>query len=125
MKIYESARRYYKILEYDRPIRDEIIRSGVESIPGKSNYIYDAIIHGNAKEVERHAHSLKGIIGYFNIDEIYNLVYELEKMGREDRLEGAEKVYGKLKILLDDMNEFFSIDGWEENLINSIKESDI
>jgi len=111
-----NEKRYEKILELDEIIRDEVIKSSLKSFPVKLSEIYNALINSDADEIARHAHALKGAIGYFDAKYAYSLASELEMMARENRTGESLPVFYKLKASLEDMMEFFESPDWEQRL---------
>ncbi|MGH8058792.1 MAG: response regulator, partial [Candidatus Entotheonellia bacterium] len=75
-----------------------------------------AITTGDAKGTEGVAHSLKGIVGLFGAEHAYNLAAELEKLGREDRLETALSLVHQLEQELEQITAFFAAPDWMDHL---------
>jgi CheY-like chemotaxis protein/HPt (histidine-containing phosphotransfer) domain-containing protein len=66
--------------------------------------IEKAVASRDSAAISEAAHSLKGSIGYFAARPAYQLVSQLEGMGREDKLDGIEKVYETLKAEIERLN---------------------
>ena len=69
--------------------------------PGLETGIREAIDGGNAADLRRHAHTLKGSAGVFQAGATVDAAQRLEKMGREGDLDGAEEVLEALTHELD------------------------
>lgn len=67
--------------------------------------LYEAILAKDAQRVMAAAHTLKGSIGHFSLDEPYVLAQTLESAGRDGRLEGVRELYDRLELLLDALAE--------------------
>lgn len=67
--------------------------------------IEKAINTKNAKDLELHAHTLKGVMRNFYYDEAVTYLQELEKNARESNFEGADELFENSKI---NVMEFFS-----------------
>lgn len=57
---------------------------------------------------------MKGASGNLGLMRIYELSSRIEKMGKEVKLEGIEKIYKELKEELNRFKEFVSQPGWRE-----------
>ncbi|MDE2729685.1 MAG: Hpt domain-containing protein, partial [Gemmatimonadota bacterium] len=56
---------------------------------------------GNAADLRRHAHTLKGSAGVFKADAVVDAAQRLEKMGRDGDLDHAEEALSTLAHELD------------------------
>lgn len=56
----------------------------------------EALEQSDAKGVELHAHTLKGMLSNFFIDDLIEVAFGIEKMGRSGNLAGYEASYEKL-----------------------------
>ncbi len=65
----------------------------------------EAVATGNAEEVDRAAHALKGSISTFTTLRPYLLARELEFCGKEGRLEAAPQLLDGLKTALRDLDQ--------------------
>jgi signal transduction histidine kinase/CheY-like chemotaxis protein/ligand-binding sensor domain-containing protein len=61
----------------------------------------EAIHRNNALALERAAHSMKGSIGTFAAQKAYETARRLEELGREGRIQDAERVYASLEAEID------------------------
>lgn len=69
--------------------------------PGLETGIRAAVDAGNAADLRRHAHTLKGSAGVFRAEAAVEAAQRLEKMGREGDLDGAEEAVSALAHELD------------------------
>ena len=60
-----------------------------EDSPGQMTRIHDAIKHGDAQALMAAAHTLKGSLLVLSADKASNAALELEKLGRQSKLQGA------------------------------------
>jgi len=100
----------------DRELLKELAEDFVEDGARQLEELRESLEHGDPGQIERRAHSLKGMVGNFGAQAAYELVYELENMGRASRLDGAFSVYQKLEQEMERLKRFFSEPGWEERL---------
>jgi two-component system sensor histidine kinase/response regulator len=56
-----------------------------------------SIIHDDGNELEQTAHTLKGVIGNFDVGEAYDATLWLERIGKSGNLEEAGKSYQALE----------------------------
>jgi two-component system sensor histidine kinase/response regulator len=66
----------------------------------------EAIKTGEAKVVEREAHSLKGAADNLGVKPIADIALRLEFLGRTKDLAGAKKMIGNLKAELKRLEEY-------------------
>lgn len=85
----------------DRELLQEIARLLLDDYPRSMREINAAIVAGDAKRLEREAHSLKGSIANFGADPVVQAALELEKMGRLGDLSGAAAGLEQLQRALD------------------------
>ena len=111
-----NFKEFRKILNLDKEIIKDIVKSSLNSFPKKLDEIYIAIKSGDTQKARQHAHGLKGVIGYFGAKSIYDLIHELEVLGDETILEDALDIYKKLKYEVEYLCDFFSKDNWEDRL---------
>ncbi|MCK5329397.1 MAG: Hpt domain-containing protein, partial [Candidatus Latescibacteria bacterium] len=90
----------------------ELAESFVEDCARQLDELLESLENGDAGQIERRAHSLKGAVGNFGAKSAYDLAYELETRGRESRLNGAIQVYQKLEQEMDRVKAFLSKPRW-------------
>jgi len=84
-------------MEGDWELLSEIGEIFFESHQEMLNDLEKAIQSGNAQEIEREAHGLKGVLGNFSAKKAYQTAYRLEKLGREGKIKEAAQLYEQLK----------------------------
>jgi PAS domain S-box-containing protein len=60
-----------------------------------------ALLEGNAAKLGEAAHSLKGMVAFFGVDSVTQAALQLEKLGRQGDLGGAQEALGRLTHELD------------------------
>ncbi|MBN2374674.1 Hpt domain-containing protein [bacterium] len=63
--------------------------------------IQSAVQAGGGENLRASAHMLKGVLANFNVPEMTDLAYTLEKMGKEGRIDGAEETLSQLEVMID------------------------
>lgn len=84
-------------LEGDVELLKEIAAMFVEQCPGLVSRMRDAVAGMNAAEIERAAHTIKGSVGNFAAKAAFDAALELERIGRDGTLDGAEAASAKLE----------------------------
>jgi HPt (histidine-containing phosphotransfer) domain-containing protein len=77
-------------------------------VPKQLEILVKAIKTGEAKVVEREAHSLKGGAGNLGAKPMADLALQLEFLGRTGDFAGAKKIIGNLKTELKRLKEYFN-----------------
>lgn len=81
----------------DETLLQSIIHLFYETYPAYLTEIENAISAGNANDLEKSAHALKGTIGNFTVSNAYQTALHLEKMGQQNCLNEADSTYQTLK----------------------------
>jgi two-component system, sensor histidine kinase and response regulator len=81
----------------DTSLLKEIVVLFMEDCPLLMARLQDAIACGDAEEIERAAHSLKGSVGSFAAKAAFNSALTLEQMGKSADLQGAPDAYAALE----------------------------
>ncbi len=102
------------MVDGDKEFLKELVELFKKDYTEKLEEISSAIQKKDFKTIDEVAHSLKGASGNLGLMRIYELSFEIEKMGKEAKLEGVEKIYEELKKELNRFKEFVSQPGWEE-----------
>lgn len=76
--------------------------------PQKLAGISRAIEEKDFKVLDKTAHSLKGASGNLGLTRVYELAFEIEKMGKAENIEGIDKIYQELEKELERFKEFAS-----------------
>ncbi|MEW6382229.1 MAG: PAS domain S-box protein [bacterium] len=78
----------------------EIFNLFVEKYPDYREAIRTAISENDGKELKRAAHSFKSTVSYFKASSVIELALSLEFMGKEGKLEGAERILSQIEYLI-------------------------
>ncbi len=81
----------------DNEFLEKMLQEFVESAPKQLEMLEGAIKKGDAKLVEREAHSIKGAAGNLGATGIADVSLRLELLGRKTDLSGAHEVIARLK----------------------------
>lgn len=101
-------------VDQDKEFLKELIDIFSSDYPQKLSQISQAIKEKDFKTLNEVAHGLKGASGNLFLTKVSELALELEKRGKENKIEGAEEIYQELKEELEKFREFISQPGWEE-----------
>ncbi len=84
----------------------EIVDLFVVVVPQQISSLKQAIQEGDNKQTAFYAHSLKGMFGNLVIKPLQDYCQQLEMMGRNENIDGAEKILGRISDMFDQvMNE--------------------
>ncbi|OPX22954.1 MAG: hypothetical protein B1H02_05515 [Candidatus Latescibacteria bacterium 4484_107] len=103
----------------DKELLKELAESFVEDSTGQLEELRESLELGDAEQIGRKAHRLKGAVGNFGAKAAYNLAYELETRARESRLDDAFPLYEKLEQEMKQVKAFFAEPGWLEGIISN------
>jgi two-component system sensor histidine kinase/response regulator len=92
--------------EGDKEFFKEMLREFLSYAPKQLDKLAEAIKTGDAKVVEREAHSLKGAAGNLGAKSIADLALRLEFLGRRGDFAGAKEMIGDLKAELKRLEEY-------------------
>jgi signal transduction histidine kinase/CheY-like chemotaxis protein/HPt (histidine-containing phosphotransfer) domain-containing protein/predicted hydrocarbon binding protein len=92
----------------DKEFFKEMVGEFLGYVPKQLEKLTEAVERGDAKVVEREAHSLKGAAGNLGAKPIADLASQLELLGREKNLTGAMDMFGNLKTLLKELEGYFN-----------------
>ena len=92
-------------LEGDRELLREIIAMFLQEHPSMIEQIRAAIAEQNAGALQRAAHKLKGCVGYIAADDLAQLAYRLECMGRAAALDRAGECFNELLAVLEEVKQ--------------------
>ncbi len=85
-----------KRFDGDEGFLTELVEIFINDIPEQLSRIKEAVDNRNSKDLEKSAHKLKGAVANFVENAAFETALQLEMMGRENRLDGAEETYGTL-----------------------------
>ena len=100
----------------DMEFLKELIEIFKTDCPEKLAGISRAIKEKNFKALDKTAHSLKGSSGNLGLTLVYELSWEIEKMGKTKNMEGANKTFKQLEEELKRFKNFVLKPGWEEKI---------
>ena len=81
----------------DTGLLGELLNLFCEQRPKQLTDISDAIKTGQSEQLQSVAHALKGALGNLGGMHAFNLAQALEKMGMDNKLQGAETVFQQLE----------------------------
>jgi len=82
----------------DEQLMTELIRLFLEDLPARLAAIDAAVTSGNAGELHKAAHALKGSAGTMATGRLFNSAHLLERIGAESRMDAAEAAWSELAI---------------------------
>ncbi len=85
-----------KMLEDDEEFLKELAEIFINDAPEQMSEIKEAVISRNNEALEKSAHKLKGAVANFGRNTTTDTAFKLERMAKENKLDGAEEVYGSL-----------------------------
>ena len=99
-----------KRFDGDEGFLSELVEIFINDIPEQLSRIKEAVDNRNSNDLEKSAHKLKGAVANFVENAVFETALQLEMMGRENRLNGAEEAYGTLvkevECLVNALKEF-------------------
>ncbi len=81
----------------DEVLLQEVMEIFLEDGPKQMTSLRHALAEGNAKDVEKTSHNLKGELGYLGISAVSQKAGELEEMGRKGNLQRAAEVFSRFE----------------------------
>ena len=85
----------------DTSLMEEIFRLFIEESVHQRKRITGAIDAADSSTLESGAHSLKGSVGYFKVDQLSEMAYRLEQLGAGGSTQGAEEIMSGLEKVID------------------------
>ncbi len=92
----------------DKDFMAELLQTYFEDTPKELSAMHQSLLHKRAEEFRRAAHSLKSNSGTFGALRLAGMFREMEEMGKNDNLAGAEQrlalaeeEYGRVRPLLE------------------------
>ncbi len=79
----------------------EIVDLFVVVVPKQISNLKQAIQEGDVKQTTYYAHSLKGMFSNLVIEPLQNLCLQLEVMGRNENLDGAEMIFRQVSDMFE------------------------
>ena|SRR3989442_15222261 len=81
----------------DQELLEEVARLFLQTSPSLLSEIEAAVAGRDPKGLERAAHTLKGSVGNFGADAVFQAAFQLEKLGRAGQLAGVDEAYQNLQ----------------------------
>jgi two-component system, sensor histidine kinase and response regulator len=85
----------------DEELLREVVMAFLEACEDTAGPVEVAVRLGDAKALHRAAHTLKGSVAMFTMGPVYEAALELERCGRDDRMQTARESYRRLRDELD------------------------
>ncbi len=95
-------------LQTDRDLMKELAEDFLRDINQDVEDLEKTIRERNGKELERLAHSMKSVVGFFKATTPYKMAQELEALGREKNYDVAAKNYAAFKEALFELSGFLA-----------------
>ena len=80
----------------DRHLLTELCSTFIEQAPELKQSVSKAVQQGNAKDISRAAHTIKGSAGIFSAAPVFNAALHLEQLGRTNDLAHADEAWKTL-----------------------------
>ena len=87
----------------DEKLLQEVVEIFIEQAPMHLETLRKAIAEGDAKTLQKTAHSIKGELGYFGISELSQKARELEELGGKNEIERASGILPVFEIELSNV----------------------
>jgi HPt (histidine-containing phosphotransfer) domain-containing protein len=107
---------FMAIVDGDKSLMMELSRIFLEDYPVQMTELHKAIDRGDACQLERTAHSLKGSLGTIAAGNARALAYELERMGHTGCLDKAAITLQQLTAELNRLTSLFGEPGWVDHI---------
>jgi len=104
-----------RAVDGDKELLKSLADEFLDDVPERLDEIRGLIECGNARQLERSAHSLKGSVISFGAQNAYELAQQLETMGREAQMEGACIILDKLTNEMKMIQVHFDRPDWARN----------
>ena len=104
-------------VEGDKELFQELIEDFLTLFPKQLSGIGEMIQKKDSYQLQKRAHSFKGAVASFGAERAYELVDELENLGKESRLDAALEVFKKLKEEMSHVKDYFAEHKWEVHVL--------
>ncbi len=88
---------------FDKEVVVEIIDIFIAEYADRMAALRKALDERNFDGLNKHSHSLKGVVANFYDDTTHHLARQLEMKGKEEIFEGAEDIYRELKVAAESL----------------------
>jgi GAF domain-containing protein/HPt (histidine-containing phosphotransfer) domain-containing protein len=105
-----------RIVDGDKTLLAELSQLFLEDYPLQMTELREAIDRGDAYQLERAAHSLKGALGTIAAINARTLAYELESMGHTTCLDKAPTILQQLTAELERLTTFLADPKWVDRI---------
>ena len=85
----------------DTDILDVILHMFVEQGPERMGLVEAALARGDAKDLEREAHGLKGAAATLGMEELRQASYAVERLGADGRLDEGVAGVAAMRVAMD------------------------
>ena len=99
-------------LDWDRDLARTVITGFLGDIPGQILKLKELLERGDAAEVRRQAHTIKGAAGNGSGDGLLAMALEMEKAGKAGKLDHAAGILPRLEVAFDKLRTTLEQDGW-------------
>ena len=96
-----------KAFDNDWDFFKEVVEMFVEDYPRMMVDIQEAVNRRDGPRLQRTAHAIKGMLGNFQVKNAVGRAFELEKMGRDQAFDDAQRIYEMLADELRQLEAFF------------------
>ena len=100
--------RVLKSIRGDETLLGRLIDNFLADCPTRRLALQHGAAAGNAEEVDREAHGLRGTLLLFGAEPAAKLALELEVLARSGRLQGVEEILRRLDAELDQLAAFLA-----------------
>jgi len=97
---------------------EELVDILLETYPAHMDEMRAALQERSAERLEGAAHSLKSSVGSLAADRAMDLAFDLEKAGKESRMDDAAARFSDLEEEMERVRSFLSDPGWKEEANN-------
>ena len=101
----EEKNQIITTVQADNGFLKEFVGDFLEDVQEDVQVLADAIQQYDHVRMERLAHSMKSVVGFFKATTAYNIAKELETLGREGNLEAGARKFEELKTSLEDLKQ--------------------
>lgn len=94
------------IIGNDEEFLREILETFLLDVPQQMSQIKKAVSERNRENLVKSVHKLKGAVCNFGENATFKTALKLETLGKENRLDGVEEIYG---ILVEDVKKLINV----------------
>ena len=98
-----NAEGLIRSFENDQELFQELVEIFLNDFPQMLNALRDSLMSADAENFKRTAHSLKGMLRNFQAESAAETAFELEQIGDQGKLDGADEIVNSLAGELDDV----------------------